>query len=280
MATAKSPRAKATAGATSVERRLRRARAARVRRGGCSVARGKVVRRSAAAAAVRRIVTSGVERDRVSTWRPRRRVSIRARPGPTLCETMTDEVHAAPVHDPDAELVRRAGAGDRAACTLLVDRHLTRVHALAYRLLGNRADAEEVAQDVFLRVWAHAARWQPGEIRFAAWIHRVTQNLCTDRARRRREHADDALATLADSALSTAAQLERAATEAAVRAAVAALPERQREAIALCHFEQHSNIEAAAMLGVSVEALESLLARGRRALRERLADWLHAGPEA
>ena len=64
-------------------------------------------------------------------------------------------------NDPDVDLVRRAGAGDAAACAVLVDRHLRRVHALASRMLGNRADADEVTQEAFLRVWRHAAQWRP-----------------------------------------------------------------------------------------------------------------------
>lgn len=188
---------------------------------------------------------------------------------------MGDE--AAATADPDAELVRRAGAGDHAACAALVQRHLVRVHRLAFRLLGNRADAEDVAQEAFLRVWTEAPRWRPGAARFATWLHRVTQNLATDRLRRRREGGDAPLAALVDPAAPVPAALDRDSANAAVRDAVAALPERQREAIALCHFEQRSNIEAAGLLGLSVDALESLLARARRDLRGRLAGWLDSG---
>src|SRR5882724_8286355 len=96
-----------------------------------------------------------------------------------------------PVEDPDLDLVRRAGSGDGPACAALVDGHLARVTALAGRMLGNRADAEDVAQEVFLRVWQQAAKWRAGEARFSTWLHRVTLNLCHDRLRRRREVALD-----------------------------------------------------------------------------------------
>jgi RNA polymerase sigma-70 factor, ECF subfamily len=173
--------------------------------------------------------------------------------------------------DPDLALVRRAGRGDRDACTALVDRYLARVHGIALRLLGQRADAEDIAQEVFLRVWQQASQWREGEARFGTWIYRITQNLCMDRLRGRRTADADGLATLADPGAAAGETLERHDTAAAVRAAVQTLPERQREAVVLCHFGELGNIEAAAVLGLSVDALESLLARGRRALRERLA---------
>jgi RNA polymerase sigma factor (sigma-70 family) len=126
---------------------------------------------------------------------------------------------------------------------------------------------------VFLRVWKEARRWKPGGAKFQTWMHRVVLNLCYDRLRRRRENPDaEAGLNVADPAPSAGdAWLERQRA-ARVRAALAALPERQRAAIALCHFEGATNIEAAAALEISVDALESLLARGRRALKESLKD--------
>ena len=85
----------------------------------------------------------------------------------------------------DDELVARVANGDETACRLLVDRHLSRVIAVARRMLGNQSDAEEVAQEVFLRVWTHADRWEPGRAQFSTWLHRVATNLCLDRLRRR-----------------------------------------------------------------------------------------------
>lgn len=174
--------------------------------------------------------------------------------------------------DPDAEFVRRAGAGDSAAAEALVRRHLARMVGFARRMLNDPAEAEDVAQEVFLRVWREAPNWRPGAAKFETWMHRVALNLCYDRLRRRRETPDpDAGAMVADGApLASEAWLaEQRATR--VRAALAELPERQRAAITLVHFEERTNIEAAAMLEVSVDALESLLARGRRAMRAALA---------
>ena len=176
-----------------------------------------------------------------------------------------------PVEDPDLELVRRVGAGDGPACAALVDRHLARIVGLAGRMLGNRAEAEEVAQDVFLRVWQQAGRWRAGEARFSTWLHRVTVNLCHDRLRRRRETTLEAAGDPPSPDPPPGAALQRAAVVARVEAALQQLPERQRTAILLSHYQELGNIEAAAVLGVSVEALESLLARGRRRLKELLA---------
>ncbi len=89
--------------------------------------------------------------------------------------------------DPDLELVQRVGRGDTAAAQALVARKLPRIHGLARRLLGDAAEAEDVAQDAFLRVWKQAPSWRPGQAKFDTWLHRVTLNLCYDRLRRRRE---------------------------------------------------------------------------------------------
>lgn len=177
------------------------------------------------------------------------------------------------MYDPDIDLVRQAGEGDRRAGETLVRRHGARLFALARRMLGNAAEAEDVCQEVFLRLWRAAPAWRDGEAKFATWLHRVTLNLCYDRLRRRRETPTaDAGLTRADPApLAPQALLDRQRS-ARVAAAVSALPARQRAAITLCHYGELSNIEAAAALAISVEALESLLARGRRALKLHLAD--------
>lgn len=173
--------------------------------------------------------------------------------------------------DPDLPLVRRAGAGDQAACAALVDRHLPKVLALASRLLGDRAAAEDVAQETFLRVWQHAGQWRAGQARFTTWLHRVAVNLCQDHLRRRREAPLESAADSPSPAAGPEAVLQREAVAARVEAALDALPERQRTALVLSHYQELGNVEAAEVMGVSVEALESLLARGRRRLRAILA---------
>ena len=172
--------------------------------------------------------------------------------------------------DPDAELVARVGRGDRAAAQQLMRRHLPKMLALARRMLSDPAEAEDAVQDAFMRLWTHAARWQPGRAKFETWLYRVTLNKCFDRLRRRPTAVLEEASHIADSAPGPAERLENAVLSEEIEAALSALPERQRAAIQLCHYQECGNIEAAEILGVSVEALESLLARGRRALRVRL----------
>lgn len=164
----------------------------------------------------------------------------------------------------------RAGTGDRAACQLLIERHLRRVVSFAQRTLGNPSDAEDAAQDVFLRVWAAAPRWQTRAARFTTWLHRVAMNVCLDRMARKRETPADDLPELADQRPEPSAAVHAAQLATHVTAALAQLPEKQRIAVTLCHYQGLRNTEAAAVMGVSVEALESLLARGRRGIRDHL----------
>ena len=174
--------------------------------------------------------------------------------------------------DPDEELLARVARGEPAAVRALTARKLPRILALAGRILGERSEAEDVAQEAMLRAWKQAGRWTPGKARFDTWLHRVALNLCNDRLRRRRETLMPAPPDKADDGPAPDRGLHAADVGRRVAAAMQALPERQREAIVLCHYQEISNIEAAELMGVSVDALESLLARGRRALRAGLAD--------
>jgi RNA polymerase sigma-70 factor (ECF subfamily) len=174
--------------------------------------------------------------------------------------------------DPDEELLIRIADGDPAASRALVARKLPRILGLAQRMLGDKTEAEDVAQEAFLRVWRQAPKWRPGEARFDTWLHRVSLNLCYDRLRRRREISTDDPPEVVDDGPAPDRGLEAEDTGRRVGQALAKLPDRQREAVVLCHYQELGNIEAAAVMGVTVEALESLLSRGRRSLRVALAD--------
>ena len=174
--------------------------------------------------------------------------------------------------DPDEDLVRRVGKGDPAAVQAMVARKLPRMLALAQRMLGDPVEAEDVAQEALVRAWRQAPRWVPGRAKFDTWLHRVALNLCYDRLRRRREVPTDAMPERRDEGPAPDRGLLAADVGAAVNGALARLPDRQREAIVLCHYQDLSNIEAAELMKVSIEALESLLSRGRRALRLALAE--------
>lgn len=177
---------------------------------------------------------------------------------------------------PDETLIMRAGGGDRAAAQLLMQRHLSKMLSLARHVLrGRDTDAEDAVQEAFLKVWQHAARWQPGKAKFETWLYRVVLNQCFDRLRMQRNRHTDAEAdpdVIADPAPAPEAALSASEHAARVQAALDALPERQRIALTLCHLQGLGNIEAAAVMHVSVEAMESLLGRGRRTLRGKLAD--------
>ncbi|HPA39501.1 MAG TPA: RNA polymerase sigma factor [Phenylobacterium sp.] len=176
--------------------------------------------------------------------------------------------------DPDESLVRRVASGDPAAVRALAARKLPRLMSLAHRMLGEAAEAEDVVQETMIRAWRQAPSWTPGAARFDTWLHRVALNLCYDRLRRRREVALEGAPEQTDDGPAPDRGLEAADVGRRVSAALQALPDRQREAVTLCHYQDLTNIEAAAVMGVSVEALESLLSRGRRALRAALSDMM------
>lgn len=174
----------------------------------------------------------------------------------------------------DDDLLAAYAGGDRLAARLLADRLLPRVLGYATRLLGgDRAEAEDVAQEAMLRLWRIAPDWRRGEARVTTWLYRVVTNLCTDRLRSGRRRAapmGDDLPDAPDDSPGAEARMVQAARLAALDAALAALPDRQREAVVLRHIEGLSNPEIAAVMGIGVEAVESLTARGKRALTAAL----------
>lgn len=172
----------------------------------------------------------------------------------------------------DEQLMVRVGHGDREACHLLVERHLSRIHAFATRVLGSTNEGEDVAQEVFLRLWKHAGRWRPTGAKLTTWLHRIALNLCLNKKERTRETPSELAVEHAEGGPEPAEIAGRRDMEKHVNAALAELPTNQRAAITLCHYQGMRNAEAADILGVSVEALESLLARGRRGMKKRLAD--------
>jgi RNA polymerase sigma-70 factor (ECF subfamily) len=138
-------------------------------------------------------------------------------------------------------------------------------------VLGDEAEAEDVAQEAMLRLWRVAPEWRAGEAKVTTWLYRVAVNLCTDRLRRRRGVGLDAIPEPEDGAPEVAAGLIEADRMAALDAALMALPERQRQAVVLRHLEGLANPEIAEIMGLGVEAVESLTARGKRNLALALA---------
>lgn len=164
----------------------------------------------------------------------------------------------------------RVATGDADAFRALTRRYLARVVALGTRTLGDAVEAEDVAQESFLRLWKQAPSWRPDEARVGTWLHKVALNLCLDKLARRREEIGGEIPDAHDPGPGPAGTVAGRQMANHVNAAMARLPDAQRAAITLCHYQDMRNIEAAEVMGVSIEALESLLARGRRKLREEL----------
>jgi len=178
-------------------------------------------------------------------------------------------------HDdvPDEALLVLFANGDSAAARVLTLRLTPRAMAHAYRLLGNRAEAEDVAQEAMLRLWKQARDWRQGEAKVTTWLYRVVANLCIDRRRRARggSVALDAIAEPADGRASADETLQARARAEALQAALNDLPARQRQAVVLRHIEGLANPEIAGIMEITIEAVESLTSRGKRALSAALA---------
>lgn len=163
--------------------------------------------------------------------------------------------------------------GDREAAQVLTDRLAPRAYAVALRVLGDRAEAEDVTQEAMMRLWRVAPEWQTGQAQPATWLYRVTLNLCLDIKRRgkRRVVGLDGIAEPADPARTASERMQDATRKDALQAALQQLPERQRQAVVLRHLEDLPNPEIAEIMEISIEAVESLVARGKRALAAALA---------
>ncbi len=173
----------------------------------------------------------------------------------------------------DEDLLAAYATGDAAAARALTARLAPRVLAHAYRLLGgDRAEAEDVTQEALLRLWRVAPDWRTGEAKVTTWLYRVTANLCIDRMRKRRTGPDiDAVPEIADEAPSAAERIQQSARADALQTALNQLPERQKQAVVLRHLDGLSNPEIAQIMDIGARAVESLTARGKRALEALLA---------
>jgi RNA polymerase sigma-70 factor, ECF subfamily len=187
-----------------------------------------------------------------------------------IVATDTRATESAEVRDEDAELLDRLATGDEAAFRTLVERHIDRAYAIALRIVGNAADAEDVVQDTMLKVWIHRGRWQHGRAKFSTWLYRVVSNRCIDLRRKPRTENVDVVPEVADSQPDASSQIERNELRDMLEVAMQRLPEHQRIAVILSYHENMSNGEIAEVMDTTVAAVESLLKRGRQQLRELL----------
>lgn len=193
--------------------------------------------------------------------------------------TPTAEHSAAQVAQPDIEgwaakddrqLFQHIGLGDKAAMTEFVSRYYNRIKDFAFRHLNRLADAEDVAQETFIRVWHKAPQWQDRQLPPQSWLYRITYNLCIDELRKRKPQCDvDEQYDLTNED-SPEGNIYQQQKDTMLAAAMRSLSEGQRTAIVLCNYQGFSNRDAASVMDITVEALESLLARGRSKLRKHL----------
>ncbi|WP_448029951.1 RNA polymerase sigma factor [Bradyrhizobium liaoningense] len=174
------------------------------------------------------------------------------------------------VYDEDSELLDRLATGDEVAFRMLVERHIDRSYAIALRIVGNAADAEDVVQDSMLKIWSHRGRWQHGRAKFSTWLYRVVSNRCIDLRRKPRTENVEAVPEVADSQPGAVELIERNELNDMLELAMQRLPEQQRIAVILSYHESMSNGEIAQVMDTTVAAVESLLKRGRQQLRQLL----------
>ena len=173
---------------------------------------------------------------------------------------------------PDAALLVAYANGDAEAAQVLAQRLLPGVLGQATRMLSDRTEAEDVAQEAMIRLWKIAPDWRQDEAKVSTWLYRVVANLCTDKLRKRRGNVGlDQIAEASDGAPSAADRMQQSKRISALKDALAQLPDRQAEAVALRHLEGLSNPEIAEIMDITVTAVENLTARGKRALASILA---------
>jgi RNA polymerase sigma-70 factor (ECF subfamily) len=194
--------------------------------------------------------------------------------------------------DADAETMLRFKHGDEAAFAELVRRHQGRIVSLAYRYLGSAADAEDLAQEVFLRLYRAKESYEPKAL-FSTWVHRITANACLNfirgrKARRRvsgpmtgdATSGDDAAEFEDENAEAPGERMEKDELARVLRRIVDDLPERQRLAIVLNKYEGLCYEDVAAAMEMSIPAVKSLLTRARVNIKEKLMPYLSGGTAA
>ncbi|KYG23955.1 RNA polymerase sigma factor [Bradyrhizobium sp. AT1] len=174
------------------------------------------------------------------------------------------------VHDEDSELLDRLATGDEIAFRALVERHIDRAYAIALRIVGNAADAEDVVQDTMLKIWSHRGRWQHGRAKFSTWLYRVISNRCIDLRRKPRTENVETVPEVADGQPGAVEIIARNELNGMLETAMQRLPEQQRIAVIFSYHENMSNGEIAEVMDTTVAAVESLLKRGRQQLRQLL----------
>ncbi len=175
----------------------------------------------------------------------------------------------------DNELLTLVKDGSHRAFGVLVERHIERFYRLAYRYLQDRATAEDIVQDAFLKLWEGPGLWQAErEAKFTTWFYRIVINLCLDWRKKKRPLELDPAMPLVDDRGTADEIMIRNEEEKMLEQEIASLPDRQRTALNLCFGEGLSNQEAAAIMGIKLKALQSLIMRAKTTLRQKMKTYL------
>jgi len=175
----------------------------------------------------------------------------------------------------DEELMTAVCKGDESAYQTIVKQHLRPISHYAFRMLGNQKDTEDIAQETFIRLWVNASKWQANKAKLITWLHRIAHNLCIDYLRKhgRVQTESDIQVEVGENELQSDEDNRDNFRIASLNFAIRNLPESQRSALMLCHYQGFSNKEAAIIMGISVKALESAVSRAKRALRSQLWEY-------
>ncbi len=169
-------------------------------------------------------------------------------------------------HEEDDALMRRVAQKDKVAYRLLVNKHVGRCVRAAERMVGNRQDAEDIAQETCLKIWRNPESWKQ-QSRFSTWLYRVVVNACIDHRRKVIPFAAVELETLRDPTLAEDERLMARQKAERMQQLMQQLPDRQRAALVLSYYEELSNQQTAEVLGVNVLAVQQLLFRARQNLK-------------
>lgn len=177
--------------------------------------------------------------------------------------------------DPDNDLIPDLRAGNEAALRALIDRRTASLHRVAYRLLGDAHDAEDVCQETFLKFWRAAPDWRDGDARILTWLCRVATHDCYDRLRKKRPDLPGEMADHPDGRTGAEAALVNRERWDSLQTAMMSLPDRQRAALTLRYDEDMPQRDAAEIMGIGQKAYEALLVRGRKGLRAMMQENEH-----
>ncbi len=171
------------------------------------------------------------------------------------------------VKELDPQAVKKMLAGNADAFHQVLDFHMETVSRYVQRMTYNRADTEDIVQETFLRLWSTRHRYDPAKAKLTTWIHKIAHNLCVDSLRVSKPE----LRIIEEPATNGPdSDYDQRSQSQIVAQALSQLPERQRSAVVMCHYQGLSNREAAEIIDVSIDALESLLSRGRKQLKKTL----------